>query len=131
MDLCLASGRYKQIQFSFLSHRIQGYAKVVDSKCYTAVDALARSASSNPPLPTALIKRVNLCSAGPPWLARPPRPGACLDFGFQYAQTTGQKIRVEYWALSGLNSPWRPCSGSLHGQTFFFYYLSVVTGAPS
>ena len=22
--------------------------------------------------------------AGAPWLARPPRPGPCLDFGFQY-----------------------------------------------
>ena len=51
-------------------------------------------------------------SSGPPRLARPPRPGPCLDFGFQYAlirNNRSKKIGVEYWALPGSNSPWRPC----------------------
>ena len=51
---------------------------------------------------------------GPPRLARPPRPGPCLDFGFQYALIRNNRLKkfgVEYWALPGSNSPWRPCDG--------------------
>ena len=36
----------------------------------------------------------------PPRLARSPRPGPCLDFGFQYAlsrNNRSKKIGVEYW----------------------------------
>ena len=29
---------------------------------------------------------------GPLWLARPPRPGPCLDFGFQYALIRNNQI---------------------------------------
>ena len=42
----------------------------------------------------------------------PPSPGPFLDFGFQYAlirNNRSKKIGVEYWALPGSNSPWRPC----------------------
>ena len=39
-------------------------------------------------------------SPGPPQLARPPRPGPCLDFGFQYTLIRNNCS----------NSPWRPCS---------------------
>ena len=44
-------------------------------------------------------------------LARPRRPGPCLDFGFQYVlirNNQSKKCGVEYWALHGSNSPWRP-----------------------
>ena len=54
-----------------------------------------------------------IVSTGPPRLARPPRPGPYLDFGFQYAlirNNRSKKIGVEYWALPGSYSPWRPCS---------------------
>ena len=49
-----------------------------------------------------------------PWLARLPRPGPCLDFGFQlsiwsYKKPPVKKLGVEYWALPGTNSLWRPC----------------------
>ena len=50
-------------------------------------------------------------SPGPPRLVSPPRSGSCLDFGFQYAlirNNWSKKFGVEYWALSGSNSPWRP-----------------------
>ena len=50
--------------------------------------------------------------AGPPRLLRPPRPGPCLNFGFQYAfirNNRSKKFGVEYWALPGSNSPWWPC----------------------
>ena len=50
-------------------------------------------------------------NTGPPRLARPPRPGPCLDFGFQYAlirNNQSKKFGVEYWALPGSNLPWRP-----------------------
>ena len=56
---------------------------------------------------------------GPPQLARPtrpPRPGPCLDFGFQYVlirDNPSKKSWVEYWALSGSNLLWRPCKRSL------------------
>ena len=46
-------------------------------------------------------------------LARPTRPGPCLDFGFQYAlirNNRSKKFGVEYWALPGSNSPWSPCT---------------------
>ena len=45
---------------------------------------------------------------GPPRLARPPRPGPCLDFGFQYAlirNNQTKKFGVEYKALPDSNSP--------------------------
>ena len=51
-------------------------------------------------------------TSGSPRLARPPSPGPCLDFGFQYAfirNNRSKKFGVEYWALPGSNSPWRPC----------------------
>ena len=51
-------------------------------------------------------------STGAPRLARPPRPGPCLDFGFQYAlirNNQSKKFGVEYWTLPGSNWPWRPC----------------------
>ena len=51
-------------------------------------------------------------SPGPPLLARPPRPGPCLDFEFQYSlirNNRSKKFGEEYWALSGSNLPWRPC----------------------
>ena len=44
-------------------------------------------------------------------LTRPSRPGPCLDFGFQYAfirNNRSNNFGVEYWALLGSNSPWRP-----------------------
>ena len=50
---------------------------------------------------------------GAPQLARPPRSGPCLDFGFQYALIRNNRSKrfgvIEYWALPGSNSPWRPC----------------------
>ena len=52
--------------------------------------------------------------SGAPRLARPPRPGPCLYFGFQYAlmrNNRSKKFGVEYWALSGSNSLWRPWPG--------------------
>ena len=52
---------------------------------------------------------VRRCS-GVPGLARPPRPGPCLDFGFQlrsYKKQPIKKIGVENWALPGSNSQWR------------------------
>ena len=59
------------------------------------------------------VLRMGACNAGPPRLARPTRPGPCLDFGFQYAlirNNRSKKFGVEYWALPGSNSPWRPCN---------------------
>ena len=50
--------------------------------------------------------------SGAPQLARLPRPGPCLDFGFQYdliRNHWSKKLGVEYWALPGTNSLWRPC----------------------
>ena len=49
---------------------------------------------------------------GPPRQPRQPRTGPWLDFGFQYAliRNNWSKIfGVEYWALPGSYSPWRPC----------------------
>ena len=46
--------------------------------------------------------------SGPPRLARPPRPGPCLDFGFQYSLIRNKRSKnfmVKYWALPGSNSP--------------------------
>ena len=48
---------------------------------------------------------------GPPRLARPPRPGPCLDFGFQYAlirNNRSKKFWVEHRALPGSDLPWLP-----------------------
>ena len=57
--------------------------------------------------------RLKLTSkAGLPRLARPPRPGSCLDFAFQYTlirNNRWKKFGLEYWALPGSNLPWRPC----------------------
>ena len=56
------------------------------------------------------LNKIITC-AGPPRLARPPRPGPCLDFGLQYTlirNNWSKQIGVEYWALPGSNSPWRP-----------------------
>ena len=42
---------------------------------------------------------ITVCYPGPPRLARPPRPGPSLDFGFQYAlirNNRSQKIGLEY-----------------------------------
>ena len=53
----------------------------------------------------------HLLTAGLPRLARPPRPGTCLDFGFQYAHirnNRSKKIGVRYWTLPGSNLPWWP-----------------------
>ena len=39
------------------------------------------------------------------------RSGPCLDFGFQYTlirNNWSKKFGVEYWALPGSNSQWRP-----------------------
>ena len=40
-----------------------------------------------------------------------PRPGPCLDFGFQYAliRNLSKKFGIEYKALPGSNLPWCPC----------------------
>ena len=43
--------------------------------------------------------------------AQPPRPGPCLNYGFQYAlirNNQSKKIGVKHWALSASNLPWRP-----------------------
>ena len=49
--------------------------------------------------------------AGPPQLARPLRPGPCLDFGFQYAlirNNRSKQFGAQCLALHGSNSP-DPC----------------------
>ena len=49
--------------------------------------------------------------AGVPRLARPPMPGPCLDFEFQYPlirYNRSKKLGVEYWALPGSNSRGAP-----------------------
>ena len=68
--------------------------------------------------------------SGPPRLARPPRPGPCLDFGFQYALIN--------WTLPGSNSPWRgvPAISAIHNTLefrikkmnilFFFWSISLL-----
>jgi hypothetical protein len=43
-----------------------------------------------------------LINSGPPRQERHPRPGPCLDFGFQYPNI--RNFGVEYWALPGSNS---------------------------
>ena len=53
-----------------------------------------------------------LIKTGVPRLTRPPRPGPCLDFGFQYAlirNNQPKKIGVEHRTLTSSNSRWRPC----------------------
>ena len=49
--------------------------------------------------------------SGAPRLARPPRPGPCLDFGFQQALIRNNRSKnfgLEYWALPGSNLSWCP-----------------------
>ena len=44
----------------------------------------------------------HLLTAGLPRLARPPRSGPCLEFGFQYAlirNNGSKKFWVEYWTM--------------------------------
>ena len=69
--------------------------------------------------------------AGPPRLARPPRPGPCLNVGFQYPlirNNLSKKFAVEYWALPGPNSPWRPWMAIHHvcsNPTTVFFNLKA------
>jgi hypothetical protein len=56
-----------------------------------------------------IVGNSTLFYPGPPRLLRPPRPGPCLNFGFQYAlirSNQSKKFGVEYWALPGSNLPW-------------------------
>ena len=53
----------------------------------------------------------SMWATGAPRLAKPPRPGPCLDFAFQYdliRNNQSKKFGVEYWALPGSNLPWSP-----------------------
>ena len=46
-------------------------------------------------------------------LARPQRPGLCLDSGFQYAliqNNRSKEFGVEYWVLPGSNTLWHSCN---------------------
>ena len=56
---------------------------------------------------------------GAPRLARPTRAGPCLDFGFPHAlirNNRSKQFGVEYWALPGSNTPWRPWVVSENGN---------------
>ena len=69
---------------------------------------------------------------GPPRLLRPPRPGPCLNFGFQYAlirNNWSKKFGVEYWALHGSNSLWRPCQQCLLSSFVKNYRIHIVESA--
>ena len=66
---------------------------------------------------------------GAPCLARLPRPGPCLYFGFQYALiriNRSKKIGVKYWALPGSNSPWRPYQINECYQSHIHIYNSAL-----
>jgi hypothetical protein len=85
-------------------------------------------------VPTARVMPISSSSMpsryyfmGPLWLARPPRPGPCLDFGFQYAliRNRSKKMGVEYWALPRSNSPWRPCFRITFLQPYHLYQWIV------
>ena len=74
--------------------------------------------------------KVGECYSGAPWLARPPRPGPGLDFGFQYDRirnNRSKKFGVEYWALPGSNSPWRPCEWVLLASYFHYVFGDCTT----
>ena len=63
-------------------------------------NALSRRFGRQPFQP---ILAMYLCT-GASRMARPSRPGPCLDFGFQYClirNNWSRKIGVEYWALPG------------------------------
>ena len=43
------------------------------------------------------------------FVMEPPRPGSCLDFGFQFAFIRNNRSKkLEYWVLPGSNSLWQP-----------------------
>ena len=74
------------------------------------------------------LKKTVSRSSGAPRLARPPRPGPCLDFRFQYAlirNNRSKKFGVEYWVLPGSNSPWHPWSSFLSKLWYLLLFWKV------